>query len=53
MGLLNLAPDIQEEILFLPKTVKGRDTISAREVIQISTLEDWQQQLAKFKNIRS
>ena len=25
MSLLNLAPDIQEAILFLPKTVKGRD----------------------------
>jgi len=25
MKLLNLAPDIQEEILFLPRTVKGRD----------------------------
>jgi len=44
MGLLNLAPDIQEEILFLPKTVMGRDPISAREVIQIATLEDWQEQ---------
>ncbi len=55
MGLLNLAPNIQEEILFLPKNVKGRDPISAREVIQMAMIEDWHGQLrkwVKFKNIR-
>ena len=31
MGLLNLAPDIQEEILFLPRTLAGRDPI--REIM--------------------
>ena len=51
MGLLNLASDIQEEILFLPKTVKGRDPISAREVIQIAMLEDWQEQRRVWKKI--
>jgi hypothetical protein len=25
MNLLNLAPDIQEELVFLPKTIRGRD----------------------------
>src|SRR4051812_47017699 len=27
MNLLNLAPDLQEEILFFPQTVKGRDVV--------------------------
>jgi hypothetical protein len=27
LGLLGLAPDIQEAILFLPRTVRGRDPI--------------------------
>lgn len=44
MGLLNLAPDIQEEILHLPKTVKGRDPVPAREVMKIAVLEDWDEQ---------
>lgn len=44
MGLNNLAPDIQEEILFLPKTTKGRDPISSREVIKIATEVDWAEQ---------
>lgn len=28
----NLAPDIQEEILFLPNTVKGRDPITEADI---------------------
>jgi hypothetical protein len=32
MNLLNLAPDIQEELLFLPNTKKGRDPINETEL---------------------
>ena len=32
MNLLLLAPDIQEEILFLPRTVKGVDLVTERGV---------------------
>lgn len=44
MPLLNLAPDIQEAILFLPKTVKGRDPISSRDVIRLAAEVDWERQ---------
>ena len=44
MGLLNLASDIQEAILFLPKTTKGRDPISARDVLKLGSIEDWEEQ---------
>ena len=44
MGLLNLAPEIQEEILFLPRTVKGCDPISAQEVIKLESIVDWEEQ---------
>ena len=44
MGLLNLASDIQEAILFLPKTTKGRDLISARDVLKLGSIEDWNEQ---------
>lgn len=30
MSLLNLAPDIQEEILLLPRTIQGRDPVRER-----------------------
>jgi len=46
ISLLNLAPDIQEAILFLPKTLKGRDSISSREVIRYCRLR---QNYTKFK----
>lgn len=51
MGLLNLAPDIQEEILFLPRTVKGRDRISARDVIRIATIMEWAEQSVQWTKL--
>ena len=44
MALLNLAPDIQEAILFLPLTVRGRDAIHLRQLLTIAKLWDWSQQ---------
>jgi hypothetical protein len=41
MGLLNLAPDIQEALLFLPKTTRGRNPIGAPEVLKLGSIEDW------------
>lgn len=44
MNLLNLAPDVQEEILFLPRTAKGRDPIGERDLRPIAGVADWQRQ---------
>ena len=44
MNLLNLAPDIQEEILFLPRTVKGCDPIGERNIRPITKILDWSRQ---------
>lgn len=44
MNLLNLAPDIQEEILFLPRTVKDRDPILERELRPIAAVPHWHRQ---------
>jgi hypothetical protein len=44
MNLLNLAPDIQEQILFLPCTLAGRDPITERALRQVSSLADWDRQ---------
>lgn len=44
MNLLWLAPDIQEAILFLPPTERGRDQITERELRPISALADWRKQ---------
>jgi hypothetical protein len=44
MNLLNLAPEIQEAILFLPRTVKGRDQIREKEVRPIAAVSHWSRQ---------
>jgi hypothetical protein len=44
MNLLNLAPDIQEEILFLPKTTKGRDPIREKDLRPIAAIPQWNRQ---------
>ena len=44
MNLLNLAPDIQEEILFLKSPKYGRDPITERQLRPIVAVADWRQQ---------
>lgn len=44
MSLLALAPDIQEAILFLPRTTHGRDAIKESDVRPIATVPDWRKQ---------
>lgn len=44
MNLLLLAPDIQEEILFLPRVEKGRDPILMRMLQPIALTADWKRQ---------
>jgi len=51
MNLLNLAPDIQEQILFLPKTVTGRDPISERSLRRVTALVRWDRQRKVWREI--
>ncbi len=44
MNLLNLAPDIQEEILFLPPIESGRDPIRELQLRPITAVPDWRKQ---------
>ena len=44
MNLLNLAPEIQEEVLFSPPTERGRDSISERHLRPIAAVADWRKQ---------
>lgn len=41
MNLLNLAPDIQEALLFLPSVSKGRDPIGEPDLRAIVCNSDW------------
>ena len=51
MSLLCLTSDIQEEILVLPRTVKGRDRVQLRHLLPIAALSDWRQQRVRWKNL--
>ena len=44
MNLLNLAPEIQEGILFLPLVERGRAPITERDLRPIASVPDWRKQ---------
>jgi hypothetical protein len=44
MGLLHLAPDLQEQVLFLPRTERGRDRVILRHLQPIAAAADWGKQ---------
>lgn len=44
MNLLCLSPDLQEEILFLPATARGRAAITEKQLRPIARVTDWRKQ---------
>ena len=51
MNLLQLAPDIQEELLHLPITTKERDYIAERRVRPVVTIPDWRKQRKLWRKL--
>jgi len=51
MRLAELAPAIQEELLFLPKTITGPDRISERALREIAKIIDWKRQIESFRSL--
>ena len=51
MSLLCLAPDVQEEVLFLPQTTKGRDPIQLHHLLPIARIADWVKQRVRWKGL--
>ncbi len=49
MNLLHLAPDIQEALLFLPLTIKGRDPIREKHLRPIAAEPDWRKRRRLWK----
>ena len=52
MNLVNLAPDLQEAILFLPRTEHGRDPIHLRLLQPIASTIDWKKQRRMWNELR-
>ena len=46
-----LAPDVQEEVLLLPRTTKGRDPIQLRHLLPIASTADWRKQRVQWNDL--
>lgn len=44
INLLNLSPQIQEEILFLPPVTRGKDPVTERQLRAVAKVLDWRRQ---------
>ena len=51
LSLINLAPDIQEAILFLPRTQRGRDPVILSDVLPIAMELDWKRQRRAWRRL--
>ena len=51
MGLTNLAPKIQEELLFLPATRAGSDAITEKHLRALVKVVDWESQMGLFRQL--
>jgi len=49
LNLLNLAPGIQEALLFLPRVERGKDSVTERELRPITAVADWRRQSRMWK----
>ena len=48
MNLLNLAPEIQEELLFLPRLEQGRGEVCLRDLQPVAGIIAWKEQRRLF-----
>lgn len=53
MSLLHLAPQIQEELLHLPRVTKGRDPVHIGDLRTICSVTDWPTQKRLWNRIRA
>jgi hypothetical protein len=53
MNLLVLAPNIQETLLHLPRTVRGRDPIHLRQLQPLAVVLDWEQQRHLWRRLQA
>jgi hypothetical protein len=52
LNLLNLASDIQEALLFLPRTERGRDDVLLADLQPLASAPDWRAQRRRWERLR-
>jgi hypothetical protein len=51
LNLLYLAPHIQEQILFMPRTEQGRDPVTLAQLQPLAQTLDWREQRALWQTL--
>src|SRR5205814_3311016 len=51
MSLLQLAPDLQEELLFRTRPERGRDPWHLRRLLPIAAVLDWREQRRRWRQL--
>jgi hypothetical protein len=51
LSLLNLAPDLQEHLLFLHRPARGRQAQVLRHVLTVAGVLDWQEQRRRWRKL--
>ena len=52
LSLLNLAPDLQEELLFHQRHARGRQSLVLRQVLTVAAALDWHEQRRRWRKLR-
>jgi hypothetical protein len=52
LALLNLAPDLQEQLLFLQRPSRGRTAPVLRQVLQVAAALDWDEQRRRWRRLQ-
>jgi hypothetical protein len=52
MNLLNLAPELQEHLLFLQRPARGRQALTLRQVLSVAAALDWSEQRRRWRKLR-
>jgi hypothetical protein len=51
MNLLNLAPNIQEQIMYLPERTEGRETVAEGNLRPLVRIVSWRRQRKLWRNL--
>ena len=52
LALVNLAPDLQEQLLFLQRPVRGRTAPVLRQVLHVAAALDWDEQRRRWRRLQ-
>ena len=52
LSLLQLAPDLQEQLMFLARPAQGREPLPLRQVLAIAALLDWDEQRRRWRKLQ-